>query len=116
MSLTSSELKDIAEYIDKKKKSVEVGSETITKKLAALEVSKYLLQTRSLGIIVTIMAFSIPMIRMFPNLRFILTLIMAGIGIVFFVRAQLKLKGLNDKYSLGLKLDFQGGFNVGKRD
>lgn len=82
-------------------------SPTITKKNAALEVSKYLFEKRSIGLIITIGSFGVYIAAMNPKLKMIITIAFIGLGIYNLVTAQMKLQSLNKKYDLNLKLDFK---------
>lgn len=93
------------------KQTVKASSniDTITKKNAALEVSKYLFEKRSIGLIITIASFGVYIAAMNPKLKMIITIAFIGLGIYNLVTAQMKLQQLNNKYNLNLKLDFKKG-------
>lgn len=82
-------------------------SPTITKKNAALEVSRYLFEKRSMGLIITIGSFGVYIAAINPKLKMIITIAFIGLGIYNLVTAQMKLQQLNKKYDLNLKLDFK---------
>ena len=82
-------------------------SPTMTKKNAALEVVRYLFEKRSMGLIITLGSFGVYIAAMNPKLKMFITLAFIGLGLYNLVTAQIKLKQLNDKYNLDLKLDFK---------